>query len=118
MKPMLTKPRTYYISSLRLRRELIPLPDLLAYRCVTWGADGPHDGDVILPDQVAMEDALIELGVYKPRGWLRSPIRTAYAAVWRGLHLDQIMPEQKPRQSPPPETLLYQYDSPYRPKGA
>lgn len=104
--------RGYYISSLRVRKELIPVPDLLAYRCVTTKADGAQEGDEILPDQVAFDDLLITLGVYRRR----NPVQAAYAAIWRRWHMDKIVPMA--RSDEPLETLLYRLDSPHRPKGA
>ena len=112
MKPMLTAPQGYYISGLRVRKELIPLPDMLAYRCVTTKADGPVGDDKVLPGQVDFDDLLIDLEVYKPR----NPIQAVYAATWRRWHMDKIMPLV--RSDEPKETLLYRLDSPHRPKGA
>ena len=111
MHPILTKPRQYYISSLRLRKELIPQPDIAGYRCITTAADGPRQGDTVLADQVAFDDVLIELDVYPKRGMLHG----AFANIWRRWHMDKLVPQT--RSPEPRETLLYRLDSPQRPSG-
>ena len=108
MEPMLKARKGYFISSLRVRRVLIPLPDMLAYRCITTAVDDPEPGDQMLPDQVAFDDALIELGVYPKRGLVRG----VFSKGWRGLHMDQVMPLK--RSGKPLESLLYRLDSPHR----
>lgn len=98
----------YYISTLRVRRELIPVYEgegddktLVAYRCLTFPVDGPADDDRVMADQVEFEDELIRLGLMKPR----NPIQWAYAKAWRGLSLDKAF-VNRPAGSEPTETLL------------
>jgi|GEM_PF-4221593 len=109
MKPMLDSPVSHYVSSMRVRRELIPLPEILAYRCITTSVDGPQPGDTVVADQVAYDDFLIGLGVYPKRNIVTS----LYARGWRGLHLDKLGGTVHFKE--PQETLLYRLDSPHRP---
>ncbi len=108
---LLPETTSYYISSLRRRRTLIPLPDIQAYRCVTVAADGPaEDGtDKVIADQVAFDDMLIKLNVYPKR----NPLDRLFANKWSDWHLDKIVPQV--RSDEPKETLLYLLDSPHRP---
>lgn len=95
---------SYYISSLRVRRELIPVYEdesITAYRCLTYAADGQNEGDKVLADQVAFEDELIALKLMRPRGG----IQMLFAGAWRGLSLDQLL-IRRPVGSQPLETLL------------
>jgi hypothetical protein len=101
-----TAPETkrYYVSSMRVRRELIPVQEdgvVTAYRCVTHAADGPQDGDKVVADQVEFEDVLIDMKLMAPR----DPGRMILAGVWRGLSLDKLL-VHRPTGSEPLETLL------------
>lgn len=98
----------YYISSLRVRRELIPVHEgegddkkLVAYRCLTYPVDGPADGDKVMADQVEFEDELIRLRLKQPR----SLVEGLFAGAWRGLSLDKAF-VNRPTGSEPTETLL------------
>ena len=81
--------KTYYVSSLRVRRELIPATDangVKGYRCVTHAANGPEANDQVATDQVAFENILIDLKLMKPRGIAKG----LFARAWRGLSMDQF----------------------------
>jgi hypothetical protein len=96
--------KCYYVSSMRIRRELIPVQEegvVTAYRCVTYAADGPQDGDKIVADQVEFEDILIGMKLMAPR----DAARMVLAGIWRGLSLDKLL-TQRPPGSEPLETLL------------
>lgn len=107
---LLPETTSYYISSLRRRRTLIPMPDIQAYRCITEAAEGPVDGvDKIVVNQVAFDDMLIKLNVYPKR----NPLDRLFANIWSDWHIDKVVPMAKPGE--PKETLLYLLDSPHRP---
>lgn len=94
----------YYVSTLRVRRELLPVHEedkLVAYRCLTYPVDGPADSDKVMADQVEFEDELIRLRLMAPR----NPITALYAMGWRGLSLDKLF-VRRPSGSEPTETLL------------
>ena len=95
----------YYVSSLRVRRELIPVMEgdhLVAYRCLTFSVDGPREGvDKVMADQVEFESELIRLRLMKPRGG----VQMIFAGAWRGLSLDKLL-ANRPAGSEPIETLL------------
>ena len=94
----------YYVSTLRVRRELIPVHEddnLVAYRCLTFPVDGPADGDKVMADQVEFEDELIRLGLMPKR----NPVTWVYAKAWSGLSLDKLF-AHRPTGSEPTETLL------------
>ncbi len=99
----------YYVSTLRVRRELIPVHEgegdnkkLVAYRCLTYPVDGPADGDKVMADQVEFEDELIRLRLMAPR----DPITAIYAWGWRALGVDKWKVGNRPAGSDPTETLL------------
>lgn len=96
---------SYYVSSLRVRRELIPVHEdgdrLVAYRCLTYAADGPKDGDTIVADQTEFEDELIRLKLMKRR----DPAQMIFAGIWRALSADKVF-FHRPVGSEPSETLL------------
>ena len=94
----------YYVSSLRVRRELIPVHEddrLVAYRCLTYAADGPNKGDKIVADQVEFDDELIRLKLMKRR----DPAQMIFAGIWRALSADKVF-FHRPVGSEPSETLL------------
>ena len=95
----------FYVSSLRVRRELIPVHEdgdrLVAYRCLTYAADGPQEGDKVMADQVEFDDELIRMKLMKPRG----AAEMIFAGVWRGLSADKLF-FHRPVGSEPTETLL------------
>lgn len=95
----------YYVSSLRVRRELIPVEKdgvIIAYRCLTYPVDGPAESDVVMADQVEFEDELIRLHLMSPR----NPVTAVYAWAWRGLGVDKWKVSNRPAGSDPTETLL------------
>lgn len=95
----------FYVSSMRVRRELIPVHEdgdrLVAYRCLTYATDGPNEGDKIVADQTEFEDELIRLRLMKPR----DAVQMVFAGVWKGLSLDKVF-FHRPTGSEPTETLL------------
>jgi hypothetical protein len=94
----------YYVSSLRVRRTLLPVHEdgaLVAYRCLTFPVDGPADGDKVMADQVEFEDELIRLNLKKKR----DIVEGIFASAWRGLSLDKAF-AHRPAGSEPTETLL------------
>lgn len=98
----------YYVTTLRVRRELIPVLEgegddkkLVAYRCLTYPVDGPAEGDRVMADQVEFEDELIRLRLMPPRNLAQG----LYAKAWRGLSLDKAF-VNRPAGSEPTETLL------------
>lgn len=94
---------SYFVSSLRVRRELIPVPDQPdVVRCLTYRADHPQEGDIVIADQVAFDNLLIEFGLAKPRDFLKE----TFASVWRGLNMDKLMPSTRPPVGEHMETLL------------
>ena len=101
-EPHTRQKQSFYVSTLRVRRELIPvIGDPKAWRCMTVRADGPEPGDQHVDDQVAFEDILIDMKLMPKR----NPIRWAYAKVWRGLHADQLS-KKRPLGSEPTEVTL------------
>ncbi len=95
---------SYYVSRMRVRRELIPVYEndaITAYRCVTYAANGPQDGDKVLADQVEFEDVLIDMRLMPARDLAR----TLLAKGWRALDLDKLV-LHRPTDSEPLETLL------------
>jgi hypothetical protein len=96
---------SFYVCSLRVRRELIPVEEkskLVAYRCVTHRADGPvDDTDKVIADQVEFEDVLIGMKLMPPRN---GP-QLVLAGFWRGLSIDKLT-DQRPPEGKSHETLL------------
>jgi hypothetical protein len=104
MTPPIEGTLCYYVSTMRVRRELIPVNEgdrLIAYRCLTYAVDGPNDGDKIVADQTEFEDELIRLRLMQPRDTLQ----LIFAGIWRGLNLDPLF-KHRPTGSEPTETLL------------
>lgn len=94
----------YYVTSLRVRRELVPVREddkLVGYRCLTFPVDGPADDDKVIADQTEFEDELIRLQLMAKR----NPVTWAYAKAWSGLSLDKLF-FSRPTGSEPTETLL------------
>lgn len=94
----------YYVSNMRVRRELIPVYEddqRVAYRCLTYRADGPEDGDKIVADQVEFDDVLIGMGLMAPR----NIVEGLFAKAWRAAGADKWY-IHRPVGPEPSETLL------------
>lgn len=98
----------YYVSTLRVRRELIPVYEgegdakkLVAYRCLTFSVAGPKDTDKVMTDQTEFEDELIRLHLMPKR----NPATWVFAKAWSGLSVDKLF-FKRPVGSEPTETLL------------
>lgn len=103
MAERLQEARGHYISSMRVRKVLIPVKGQNSVRCVTSAADGPEPTDKVLENQVAFDDELIKLGLMKPRNLLQK----GRNLLWVN-ELDRAAGRPKPDQ--PLETLLHYVD--------
>lgn len=105
MAERLKEPQSYFVVSLLVRRQLVPVPGQPKdVRCLTFRADEPQEGDIVLADQVAFENILIGLRLMQPRDL----VQKGFGALWRGLSLDQLM--VRPAAEGHKETLLHYID--------
>lgn len=103
MPERMQKTRGFFISSMRVRKELIPVEGQNSVRCVTIAADNHSPDDTVVADMVAFENILIELNLMKPRNLGQKLMAKAWIP-----ELDRLAGRPKPNK--PLETLLSYID--------